>query len=126
MGDPVAIGDLAERLLALEARAGFAPVPIEVIGLRPGEKLREELTTQGLRLTARHRRLWVARQRAADLGAVRRVLERLRLAVDEGDARLALDLLVAAVPGYAPSDAATADTGRQSAPLRRLAWSESA
>ena len=82
---------------------------------------------RGCGLTATsHRRLWVARQRAADLGAVRRVLERLRLAVDEGDARLALDLLVTAVPGYEPSADATAEAGRQSAPLRGLAWSESA
>ncbi len=127
MGAPVAIGQVAARLLDLEARAGFAPVPIEVIGLRPGEKRREELTAQGLRLTATsHPRVWVARQRAADLGAVRRVLDRLRGGVEDGDAHLVLDLLVAAVPGYEASAAAGAAAVSQSAPLRRVTLSKSA
>jgi FlaA1/EpsC-like NDP-sugar epimerase len=127
MGAPVSIGDLTARLLTLEARAGYPPVPVEIIGLRPGEKPREELTSQGLRLTATtHRRLWVARQRAADLGAVRRVIERLRPAVEEGDARLVLELLTAAVPGYRPSDAAGLAAAGQSAAIRRAALSKSA
>jgi len=127
MGAPVTIGDVAARLLALEARAGYPPVPMQIIGLRPGEKQREELTAQGLRLMATsHRRLWVARQRAADLGAVRRVIDRLRPAVEEGDARLVLDLLVAAVPGYVPSDAAGLAATRQSTSIRSAALSQSA
>jgi FlaA1/EpsC-like NDP-sugar epimerase len=127
MGAPVAIGEIAARMLALEARAGYPPVPLEVIGLRAGEKLREELTAQGLRLTATsHRRVWVARQRAADLGVVRRVVERLRPAVEDGDARLVLDLLVAAVPGYEPSAEAGAAATRQSGGVRRLPLVQSA
>jgi FlaA1/EpsC-like NDP-sugar epimerase len=127
MGAPVAIGQVAARLLALEARAGFAPVPIEVIGLRPGEKRREELTAQGLRLAATsHPRVWVARQRAADLAAVRRVLDRLRAGVEDGDAQLVLEQLVAAVPDYEASEDAGAAALRQSAPLRRVALSKSA
>ena len=43
MGDPVRMGDLTERLMAVEAEAGFARTPIEVIGLRPGEKRNETL-----------------------------------------------------------------------------------
>ena len=45
MGEPVRIGDLAERFVACATPAGRAPVGIDVIGLRPGEKMREELTT---------------------------------------------------------------------------------
>jgi len=127
MGAPVAIGEVAARLLALEARAGYAPVPVEIIGLRPGEKQREELTAQGLRLMATtHRRVWVARQRAADLGAVRRAIDRLRPAVEEGDARLVLELLMAAVPGYLPSAAASLAAAAQSSAIRHPALSRSA
>ncbi|MGD9905716.1 MAG: polysaccharide biosynthesis protein [Vicinamibacterales bacterium] len=127
MGAPVAIGDLADRLLVLEARAGYPPVPIEVIGLRPGEKRREELAAQGLRLMATsHRRLWVARQGPTDSLRIRRVIERLRPAVEEGDARQVLELLVTAVPGYVPSDLAGQLAARQSPPARRAAWSRTA
>jgi FlaA1/EpsC-like NDP-sugar epimerase len=45
MGDPVRIVDLANRMIAL---AGYRPgvdMKIEVTGLRPGEKLHEELST---------------------------------------------------------------------------------
>jgi FlaA1/EpsC-like NDP-sugar epimerase len=127
MGAPVAIGELAQRLLALEARAGFPPVPIEVIGLRAGEKLREELTAQGLRLMATpHPRVWVARQRAVGSGAPRRVLDRLRSAVEAGDAEAALDLLAAAVPEYEVSADARAAARGRSAALPQVALSRSA
>ena len=43
MGEPVRIADLAERMIRL---AGYKPnidIKIEYVGLRPGEKLFEEL-----------------------------------------------------------------------------------
>jgi FlaA1/EpsC-like NDP-sugar epimerase len=43
MGDPVRIADVARRLASLGPR----PVPIEFTGLRPGEKLHEELFGDG-------------------------------------------------------------------------------
>jgi FlaA1/EpsC-like NDP-sugar epimerase len=101
MGDPVRIGELAERLMDLEERAGFRRVPTEIIGLRPGEKLREELTTQGLRMTpTRHRRLWVARQRAGNAPAIARALRRLRRATAAGDALDALETIASVVTDF--------------------------
>jgi FlaA1/EpsC-like NDP-sugar epimerase len=45
----------------------------------PGEKLREELTTQGLELVkTKHRRIWMARQPQPDQATTRRVLRALR------------------------------------------------
>lgn len=122
MGEPVAIGRLTERLLALETAAGFARVPIEIVGLSPGEKRREELTTQGLRMSrTAHRRIWVARQRASDQGAIGRTLERLRHLVARGEAEATLDLLVAAVPDFEASAEAWASARRQSAAINRRA-----
>lgn len=113
MGEPIAIGALAERLMTLEARAGHARVPVEVIGLRPGEKLREELTVQGLRLCrTRHRRIWVARQAAGRDVAVAGAAARLRAAAEDGDARAALEALVGAVPEFEPSREAWAESRR--------------
>jgi FlaA1/EpsC-like NDP-sugar epimerase len=43
MGAPVRIGDVAAHLISLEGR----PIPIKVTGLRPGEKLHEDLFGAG-------------------------------------------------------------------------------
>ena len=43
MGQPVRIGDVAAHLIGLEGR----PIPIHVTGLRPGEKLHEDLFGAG-------------------------------------------------------------------------------
>jgi O-antigen biosynthesis protein WbqV len=115
MGEPVRIGDLADRLLALEARAGFAPVPVRIIGLRAGEKLREELTTQGLRMVpTRHRRVWAARQRPQNLAAIARALGQLRRATGSGDALGALRTIAAMVTDFEISQEAWAAARAQS------------
>ncbi|MGE3507423.1 MAG: polysaccharide biosynthesis protein [Vicinamibacterales bacterium] len=115
MGDPVRIGTLAERLLALETRLGHAGVGIDRIGLRPGEKLREELTSQGLRMCpTRHRRIWVARQRPTDAGALEKALRALARDVRRGDGLAALEGIGRVVDDFVPSDQARASAAAQS------------
>jgi len=117
MGDPVRIGDLADRMMQLEERAGFAPVPLDVIGLRAGEKLREELTTQGLRMCrTTHRRIWVATQAPGDRSHIARAERRLRLRVARFDAAGALAWLAAAVPEFRVSPEASAMAQSQRLP----------
>ena len=104
MGAPVLIGELVERLLTLEARAGYARVPIQVVGLRPGEKLREELAEQWLKVCrTAHPRIWVTRQRATSRGRVADALVRLRRAVAACDATAALDVMSEMAPEYTVS-----------------------
>lgn len=109
MGEPIRIGDLAVRIAAHAAQCGHAPTGIEIIGLRPGEKLHEELTTQGLamRRTA-HPRIFSARQKPVGPDAVRTAMRGAQRACANGDVAAALGTLTHLVDDFQPSDAARA------------------
>jgi FlaA1/EpsC-like NDP-sugar epimerase len=122
MGAPVRLGVLVQRLQVLLERAGSSPVPVKVIGLRPGEKLHEELTTHGLELRrTSHRRIWAARQPSIDVGQIGRIVRALRDDIEQNDAMSALSDLCAAVPEFQPSQqawhAAASRTIRMAAPM---------
>ena len=120
MGEPVRLGDLVDRLMSLEQAAGHPPVGLEIIGLRPGEKLREELTDQGLAMCpTRHRRVWVARQARSGDETIARALGRLRRFVATGDALAALEQMSAVVPEFVPSADALSRARGQSLQVRR-------
>jgi FlaA1/EpsC-like NDP-sugar epimerase len=107
MGQPLRIGDLAERIIDWATPPGQARVGMDIIGLRPGEKLREELTTQGLEMkTTSHPRIWFARQLDVSRAMVQHAVTQLRRACASGDAALALEVLARAVPDYEASDSA--------------------
>jgi FlaA1/EpsC-like NDP-sugar epimerase len=107
MGQPLRIGDLAERIIDWATPPGQPRVGVDIIGLRPGEKLREELTTQGLEMkSTSHPRIWFARQLDVSRSQVQLAVTRLRRACASGDAAMALDSLVKAVPDYQASESA--------------------
>jgi FlaA1/EpsC-like NDP-sugar epimerase len=109
MGDQVRIGDLAERLVESAVLSGLPPVPVKVVGLRPGEKLVEQLASQGvsMRRTA-HERIWVARQTSIQSQRCAEALRRLRRSVARDDALGVLQALTTAIADFEPSHAAWA------------------
>jgi FlaA1/EpsC-like NDP-sugar epimerase len=112
MGTPIRIVDLAKRLLALGKSLGMPPVPLSMIGLRPGEKLDEDLTLQGMDLSRTdHARIWIARHAGVNPAAMRRIVRSLRADLLQGDGLAALTDLCAAVPEYIPSDEARRAAG---------------
>jgi FlaA1/EpsC-like NDP-sugar epimerase len=115
MGQPIRIGELAERVIALASRAGEHRSEIEVIGLRPGEKMREELTTQGLEMRrTSHSRIWSARQRDVSAVALEHAMRQLRRGCAGGDGTAVLAAIRMAVEDFEPSQAAVAAARRMS------------
>ena len=104
MGTPIKIADLAKRMIRL---AGFEPdkdIKIEYTGLRPGEKLYEEvLANEENTLPSFHPRIRIAKVREYEyehVDQVFRKLEELALAVD---IKSLLALMQDTVPEYTPS-----------------------
>jgi FlaA1/EpsC-like NDP-sugar epimerase len=112
MGESVKIVDLARDLIAL---SGLDQDDIEIVftGLRPGEKLYEELYFEDeQRVATRHPKVFCAMHRPADLAAVEAVLDELMTVVDESPeaVRAKLRTLVpeyAVATGDEPSASAT-------------------
>ncbi|MEQ9607496.1 MAG: polysaccharide biosynthesis protein, partial [Kiloniellaceae bacterium] len=107
MGDPVKIVDLARQMIRL---AGLRPdhdVAIRFTGLRPGEKLHEELFPGGEALMAySHPGLRLAAPRTADAELLGRSLEELAALVQQGERDKALNLLRRLVPEFRSDRAA--------------------
>lgn len=79
MGKPVKIVDLAKDLIRL---SGFEPgkdIQIEFTGVRPGEKLFEEILTSEEGTTAtKHKRIFVARPNHIDHEAIEGLVQKIR------------------------------------------------
>ncbi len=108
MGSPLRLSDLVDRILEVVTPAGAERPLVKVIGLRPGEKRNEELTTRELAMEATvDPAIWRARQTSGS-PSIDGTLEQLGLACARGDAISALGLLERAVIDYTPSAEARA------------------
>ncbi|WP_417452245.1 polysaccharide biosynthesis protein [Kiloniella sp.] len=101
MGDPVKIADLAKQVIRL---GGFEPekdIKIQYTGLRPGEKLYEELfhETEPL-LPTTHGSLKLATPRITDRDILNRDLDHLSTLIDQRDRERVIEQLCHLVPEY--------------------------
>jgi FlaA1/EpsC-like NDP-sugar epimerase len=85
MGDPVRILDLAKETITLSGLRPFEDINIVFTGVRPGEKLYEELQTSDERVEkTRHPKIFIGRIAAYPEEKVRHALERLSLLAENG------------------------------------------
>jgi FlaA1/EpsC-like NDP-sugar epimerase len=106
MGEPVKIDDLARsmiRLMGLEVRDAAHPdgdIAIDYIGLRPGEKLHEELLLGENIARTEHPRILKSLEPFLSPPDLANVLDALRAAMEAGDLAALHAVLMRAVEGY--------------------------
>lgn len=102
MGEPVRILDLAKDLIRLAGLEPYRDIDIVFTGVRPGEKLFEELLTaeEGTE-ASRHEKIWVARNSQVP-PEFPHLLEELYRAARQGDSLLVRQTLKRLVPSYQP------------------------
>lgn len=123
MGQPVRIYDLARNMIELsgltvcdEANQN-GDVEIQISGLRPGEKLYEELLIDETAVPSDHERIMRANESWIPWSKLEGLLDGLLDAVEKRDAARARDVLRSIVPEFQPTD--TVDLS--SAPARGVA-----
>jgi FlaA1/EpsC-like NDP-sugar epimerase len=108
MGEPVKIIDLAKRMVELSGLAvkddhnNDGDIEIQVTGLRPGEKLYEELLIGDNPLPTGHSRIMKAHEDFLEWGMLQSKLNALGGALDVNDVPRIRSLLKDVVSGYQP------------------------
>jgi len=105
MGTPIKISDMARDLIRL---SGFEPdidIKIEYIGLRPGEKLYEELITEGEGIIPTgHEKIMVLSGTECNMDLLNGGIDELARLAYEQDPQKIRDKLQEIVPEYIPSE----------------------
>ena len=109
MGEPVRIYDLAVKmvylsgLLVKDDAHPHGDIEIKVTGLRPGEKLYEELLIGDNPQPTAHPKIMKAHEEFLSWDDLQQELEKLNVALDTSDGDLIRGMLKKLVPGYQPN-----------------------
>ena len=110
MGEPVRIYDLASRIVELsglalrDERNPHGDIEIKITGLRPGEKLYEELLIGDNPKPTQHPRILKAQEKFVPWEKLHEQLDSLNLALSVNDVPLIRIFLQKLVTGYQPRD----------------------
>ncbi len=106
MGEPVKIVDLAKDLIRLSGLEVGEDIQIEFVGMRPGEKLYEELFVKGEQYSrTKHEKIFIAANASSFVpDSLDRVLVGLEMATHRRDRATIIQLLKTLVPEYTPAE----------------------
>ncbi len=101
MGAPVKITTLAENLIRMYGKIPYKDVPIVFTGLRPGEKLFEELLMdeEGLKSTA-NEKIFIGNQININSAELLKKLDELKVVANSNDSEKTVELLADLVPTF--------------------------
>ena len=86
MGEPVKIKDLAEDMIRLAGLVPGRDIKLKYIGLRPGEKMFEELSMSAESVdTTSHEKIFVLRDNDLDPAGLNKLLQKLEQAIKDED-----------------------------------------
>jgi len=107
MGEPIKVLDLAKELIRL---SGFVPdedIEIKIVGLRPGEKLFEELMTEEERSgelgNSGHKKIFIAKVEEVDEEKLEKDITELEVLAKEMDSEGIIRKLQEMIPSYQPN-----------------------
>lgn len=101
MGEPVKIVTLAENMIKMMGYKPYEDIQIKFTGLRPGEKLYEELLMkeEGLRKTDNNK-IFIGKQMQIDTDAFTKELDKMRAICNTNDKQAVIDELKVLVPTF--------------------------
>ena len=103
MGEPVKVMELAEDLIALSGLTPYEDIDIDVVGLRPGEKLYEELLCDTEdNIATEHERIFINNLGAVDQEFLDQHLTKLEKMAKKASAPEIISALVDLVDTYQP------------------------
>ena len=103
MGEPVKISYLAEQMILLAGKTPGEDIEIVFTGLRPGEKLYEELFHEKEALAGTgHEKIMLSGVREVPWSDLMETMDTLRGGVERGDTGLVMDSLRTLVPEFQP------------------------
>ncbi|TVZ26036.1 FlaA1/EpsC-like NDP-sugar epimerase [Gillisia sp. Hel_I_86] len=102
MGEPVKILALAERMIELSGFKPYKDVKIEITGLRPGEKLYEELLSENTKtLPTHHSKILISKEISSNFEDIKIKTERLiKSSIRDTDKKEMVKLLKDLVPEF--------------------------
>lgn len=107
MGEPIKVLDLAEELIRLSGLEVGEDIEIKIVGLRPGEKLFEELLTEeersGVLGDSGHEKIFIAKVEEVDGEKLGKDIKELEVLAKEMDSEGIVRKLQEMVPSYKPN-----------------------
>ncbi|MDP2945688.1 MAG: polysaccharide biosynthesis protein, partial [Atribacterota bacterium] len=107
MGEPIKVLDLAKELIRLSGLEIDEDIEIKIVGLRPGEKLFEELLTaeerSGVLGNSGHKKIFIAKVEEVDGEKLEKDVRELEVLAREMDSEGIVRKLQEIVPSYKPN-----------------------
>ena len=106
MGAPVKIYDLAQRMIELSGLrvlnkiTGEGDIEIKITGLRPGEKLHEELLIDNVSSDTTHSKIKLANETFIEWPRLKHELSKIKNAIDTNKREQVIKILTMIVTGF--------------------------